>query len=311
MPPRRRRTLAPETVKLNVDEVRESIARAQRKQAALVVLQGSESEIGTHVMLDRAVTIGRDPKIELPLQDEGISRRHCRIAFDKDKGAFFIEDLGSTNGTLLNGKRLQAPKKLEAGDRIYLGACVVKFTYSDALEVGYHAQMDVLVGTDDLTGLIAKRRFDAAYVRAVEEARRMRAPLAVMMLDLDGLKLINDTHGHPVGAHTIAEVGKIIGQVVVASTAPPAASAATSSPPSCPASASATARASARASARCVAGHRFEKDGVVVRPTISIGVSAYPDDGATAELLAAPRRRGAVPRQEDRSRSGAHVSERQ
>ena len=175
MPPRRRRTLAPETVKLNVDEVRESIARAQRKQAALVVLQGSESEIGTHVMLDRAVTIGRDPKTELPLQDEGISRRHCRIAFDKEKAPFFIEDLGSTNGTLLNGKRLQAAKKLEAGDRIYLGACVVKFTYSDALEVGYHAQMDVLVGTDDLTGLIAKRRFDAAFVRAVEEARRMRA----------------------------------------------------------------------------------------------------------------------------------------
>jgi diguanylate cyclase (GGDEF)-like protein len=284
MPPRRRRTLAPETVKLNVDEVRESIARAQRKQAALVVLQGSESEIGTHVMLDRAVTIGRDPKTELPLQDEGISRRHCRIAFDKEKSAFFIEDLGSTNGTLLNGKRLQAPKKLEAGDRIYLGACVVKFTYSDALEVGYHAQMDVLVGTDDLTGLIAKRRFDAAYVRAVEEARRMRAPLAVMMLDLDGLKLINDTHGHPVGAHTIAEVGKLIGQVV----SPHGAACRFGGDefaaflPNLGKRDGAKVGETIRA---CVAGHRFEKDGVVVRPTISIGVSAYPEDGATAELL--------------------------
>jgi diguanylate cyclase (GGDEF)-like protein len=284
MPPRRRRTLAPETVKLNVDEVRESIARAQRKQAALVVLQGSESEIGTHIMLDRAVTIGRDPKTELPLQDEGISRRHCRIYFDKEKGAFFIEDLNSTNGTLLNGKRLQGTKKLEAGDRIYLGACVVKFTYSDALEVGYHAQMDVLVGTDDLTGLIAKRRFDAAYVRAVEEARRMRAPLAVMMLDLDGLKQINDTHGHPVGAYTIAEVGKLIGQVVSTHGA------------ACRFGGDEFAaflpnlgkRDGARVGEtirQLVAGHRFEKDGVVVRPTISIGVSAFPDDGATADLL--------------------------
>src|SRR5260370_23283668 len=151
MPRRRRRTLAPETVKLNVEEVRESIARAQRKQAALVVLQGSESEIGTHVMLDRPVTVGRDPKIELSLQDEGISRRHCRIFFDKDKGTFFLEDLESTNGTLLNGKRFQGAKRLEGGDRIYLCACVVKFTFSDALEVCYHAQMDVLVRTDDLT----------------------------------------------------------------------------------------------------------------------------------------------------------------
>jgi diguanylate cyclase (GGDEF)-like protein len=284
MPPRRRRTLAPETVKLNVDEVRESIARAQRKQAALVVLQGSESEIGTHVMLDKPVTLGRDPKAELTLQDEGISRRHCRIAFEKEKSAFFIEDLGSTNGTLLNGKRLQAPKKLEAGDRIYLGACVVKFTYSDALEVGYHAQMDVLVGTDDLTGLIAKRRFDAAYVRAVEEARRMRAPLAVMMLDLDGLKRINDTHGHPVGAHTIAEVGKLIGQVV----SPHGAACRFGGDEFAAFLPNLGKRDGARVGETvraCVAGHRFEKDGVVVRPTISIGVSAFPDDGSAADVL--------------------------
>ena len=284
MPPRRRRTLAPETVKLNVDEVRDSIARAQRKQAALVVLQGSESEIGTHVMLDKPVTIGRDPKTELPLQDEGISRRHCRIAFDKEKGAFFIEDLNSTNGTLLNGKRLQATKKLEAGDRIYLGACVVKFTYSDALEVGYHAQMDVLVGTDDLTGLIAKRRFDAAFVRAVDEARRMRAQLAVMMLDLDGLKLINDTHGHPVGAHTIAEVGKLIGQVV----SPHGAACRFGGDEFAAFLPKFGKRDGAKIGETIralVAGHRFEKDGIVVRPTISIGVSAYPEDGATADLL--------------------------
>jgi len=261
MPPRRRRTLAPETVKLNVDEVRDSIARAQRKQAALVVLQGSESEIGTHVMLDRPITIGRDPKIELPLQDEGISRRHCRIYFDKEKGTFFIEDLGSTNGTLLNGKRLQAQKKLEAGDRIYLGACVVKFTFSDALEVGYHAQMDVLVGTDDLTGLIA-----------------------VMMLDLDGLKLINDTHGHPVGAHTIAEVGKLIGTVVSEHGAACrfGGDEFAAFLPNLGKRDGAKVGVTIRA---CVASHRFEKDGVVVRPTISIGVSAYPEDGATAELL--------------------------
>jgi diguanylate cyclase (GGDEF)-like protein len=284
MPPRRRRTLAPETVKLNVDEVRDSIARAQRKQAALVVLQGSESEIGTHLMLDRPVTIGRDPKIELTLQDEGISRRHCRIAFNAEKSAFFIEDLGSTNGTLLNGKRVQAPKKLEAGDRIYVGACVVKFTYSDALEVGYHAQMDVLVGTDDLTGLIAKRRFDAAYVRAVEEARRMRAPLAVMMLDLDGLKLINDTHGHPVGAHTIAEVGRIIGQIV----SPHGAACRFGGDEFAAFLPNLGKRDGLKVGETIrafVAGHRFEKDGVVVRPTISIGVSAYPEDGASADLL--------------------------
>src|SRR3954468_5281401 len=127
--PRRRRTAGSETIKLNVSEVRDSIARAQHKQPALVVLQGSESDIGTHVVLDKTVTLGRDPMVELPLQDEGISRRHCRVVSD-DK-LFFVEDLNSTNGTLLNGERLQGRTVLNAGDRIYLGACVVKFTDCD------------------------------------------------------------------------------------------------------------------------------------------------------------------------------------
>jgi diguanylate cyclase (GGDEF)-like protein len=284
MPPRRRRTLAPETVKLNVDEVRDAIARAGRKQAALVVLQGSESEIGTHVLLDRPVTIGRDPKIELPLQDEGISRRHCRVFNDKDKEQFVVEDLNSTNGTLLNGKRVSGKARLEPGDRIFLGACVVKFTWSDELEVGYHAQMDALVGTDDLTGLIAKRRFDAAFARAVDDARLTRSALAVMMLDLDGLKLINDTHGHPVGAYTIAEVGKLIGRVI----SPRGAACRFGGDEFAaylPGVSKREAKQLGEAIRALVAGHRFDKEGAVVKPTISIGVSVFPDDGATAERL--------------------------
>ena len=280
--PRRRRTLASETMKLNVSEVRESIARAQRKLAALVVLQGSESDIGTHVLLEKPVTIGRDPAVELPLQDEGISRRHCRIVPEGEH--YYLEDLRSTNGTLLNGERVEERVALKAGDRIYLGACVVKFTHSDALEVRYHAQMDALVGTDDLTGLIAKRRFDAAYVRALDTARTLKRPLAVMMLDLDGLKQINDTWGHPVGAHTIAEVGKIICAVV----APMGFACRFGGDefaaflPGLDKTAGKDVGESIRAR---IAEHKFQKESVVVKPTISIGVAAFPDDARTADVL--------------------------
>jgi diguanylate cyclase (GGDEF)-like protein len=235
-------------------------------------------------MLDRAVTIGRDPKIELPLQDEGISRRHCRITFEKDKTQFVVEDLGSTNGTLLNGKKVTGKQRLSGGDRIYLGACVVKFTYSDELEVGYHAQMDALVGTDDLTGLIAKRRFDAAFVRAVDDARHMRKGLAVMMLDLDGLKQINDTHGHPVGAYTIAEVGKLIGRII----SPRGAACRFGGDEFAafmPGVAKREAKQIGESIRAAVNGHHFEKGGAVVKPTISIGISLFPDDGDSAELL--------------------------
>ncbi len=279
---RRRRSGAAETIKLNVHDVRESIARKQRKLAALIVLQGAESDIGQHVLLDRQVTLGRDPVVELPLADDGISRRHCAVIPNADH--YVVEDLKSTNGTLLNGQKLDGRKRLEPGDRIYLGGCVVKFTHSDELEVGYHVQMDTLVGTDDLTGLIAKRRFDALYLRALESARHARKPLTVMMLDMDGLKTINDTHGHPVGAHAIAEVGKIIG-VVIAEHGAACRFGGDEFAAFLPGIDKSTGLGIGEEIRSNVAQHDFQKDGVVINPTISIGIAAFPEDGRTADLL--------------------------
>jgi diguanylate cyclase (GGDEF)-like protein len=281
--PRRRRTQGSETIKLNVEEVRDNIARAQRKQAALVVLQGSESDIGTHVILDKPVTMGRDPLVELPLQDEGISRKHCRVL--ADEGKFFVEDLKSTNGTLLNGERIDGRRVLNAGDRIYLGACVIKFTDSDALEVRYHAQMDALVGYDDLTGLIAKRRFDAAYVRALDAARTRKQPLSVLMLDMDGLKMINDTHGHPVGAYAIAEVGKIIGEVISGAEGAACRFGGDEFAAFLPGVNKGDGTTLGETIRTRINDHKFEKDGVVLKPTISIGVAAFPDDAKMPDVL--------------------------
>jgi diguanylate cyclase (GGDEF)-like protein len=281
--PRRRRTQGSETIKLSVDELKSSIAKAQRKQPALVVIQGSESDIGTHVLLDRPVTLGRDPAVELPLQDDGISRRHCRVV--GEEGQFFVEDLKSTNGTLLNGARMSGRKPLSAGDRIYLGSCVVKFTDSDAVEVGYHAQMDALIGYDDLTGLIAKRRFDAAYVRALDTARQRKRPLSVLMLDMDGLKLINDTYGHPVGAYTIAEVGKIIGTIISSAEGAACRFGGDEFAAFLPGVEKDAGLALGEDIRKKINKHKFEANGVVLKPTISIGVAAFPEDGRAAEVL--------------------------
>ena len=105
------------------------------------------------------------------------------------------------------------------------------------------------------------------------------------MLDLDGLKLINDTHGHPIGAHTIAEVGKIIGTVV----SPHGAACrfggdefAAFLPDARQARRRQGRRDHPRAGGRAIASRRTASS---CEPTISIGVSAFPEDGPTAELL--------------------------
>lgn len=58
------------------------------------------------------------------------------------------------------------------------------------------ATFELLATTDDLTGLANRRRFHQELEREQAAARRYRSPLSLLLLDLDGLKAINDTYGH-------------------------------------------------------------------------------------------------------------------
>jgi hypothetical protein len=73
-----------------------------------------------------ATVLGRGPDCEVSLSSSRISRRHCRI--ENSDGACFVEDLGSTNGTLLNGHPLEARTPLVDGDILSLGGETVVFT---------------------------------------------------------------------------------------------------------------------------------------------------------------------------------------
>jgi RNA polymerase subunit RPABC4/transcription elongation factor Spt4 len=79
----------------------------------LVALDGSRTE------LSRALTIGRDAENDLALDDVSVSRRHARIEIVA--GRALIEDVGSSHGTFLDGRRISAPEELRAGSRIQLG----------------------------------------------------------------------------------------------------------------------------------------------------------------------------------------------
>jgi len=76
------------------------------------------------IRVDAAVTIGRAPECELRIDDTYASQQHARV-FGK-AGSWYVEDLGSTNGTYVNEQRLAAPAMLTAGDRIRVGTTVVE-----------------------------------------------------------------------------------------------------------------------------------------------------------------------------------------
>lgn len=69
------------------------------------------------------LTIGRDSSNEVTINDAEVSRRHARLTFQG--GKFVLEDLGSTNGTFVNGQRLAGPRVLKAGEVVSFGEQIV------------------------------------------------------------------------------------------------------------------------------------------------------------------------------------------
>jgi predicted component of type VI protein secretion system len=83
------------------------------------------------------ITIGRDSTNGVAINDAEVSRRHARLNFQG--GKYVLEDLGSTNGTFVNGQRLAGPVVLKPGDVVSLGEQIVLMY--DAINVDPGATM--------------------------------------------------------------------------------------------------------------------------------------------------------------------------
>lgn len=99
--------------------------------AQLVILVGSDA--GRRFSLGGSLIIGRDPDADVVLRDDGASRRHAKI-LRNGRGGFAIYDLGSRNGTFVNGIKVEQAD-LNSGDKIAMGAeTIFLFTHHDRYE---------------------------------------------------------------------------------------------------------------------------------------------------------------------------------
>jgi pSer/pThr/pTyr-binding forkhead associated (FHA) protein len=92
--------------------------KGDKPPRSLVVLDDRGNKVKT-VSLDVNLQIGRAEACQVRLEDTYISSFHARI-FRRDDG-WYVEDLGSTNGTYLNQRRVTSPAELRAGDRLKVG----------------------------------------------------------------------------------------------------------------------------------------------------------------------------------------------
>lgn len=86
---------------------------------ALAVTAGPAELLGVKVPLSARVVIGRAPDADLVIADDFVSTHHTAVSPD-GTGAL-VEDLGSTNGTFVNGQRVAAPVSMKTGDVLEVG----------------------------------------------------------------------------------------------------------------------------------------------------------------------------------------------
>jgi hypothetical protein len=103
-----------------LSEPLEENAAAQRSKRALLIYDGRRL-----VVPARGATLGRSRECDIVVEDANVSRRHAEV---RPRGsAWVLSDLGSTNGTRLNGRTIHTPEVLQPGDEIEVGSSLITF----------------------------------------------------------------------------------------------------------------------------------------------------------------------------------------
>jgi hypothetical protein len=103
-------------------------AEPERTDAFLVVQEGGGLNKGDHFDLFGGISLGRSADADLRIDDRYASGFHARV-FSRG-GGYFVEDLNSTNGTLLNSQELHGEAELRPGDLIRIGDTEFRFEVS-------------------------------------------------------------------------------------------------------------------------------------------------------------------------------------
>ncbi|KPK11318.1 MAG: diguanylate cyclase [Myxococcales bacterium SG8_38] len=200
-----RRTSGSQTVLTDVGEAR--APRSASGNGILIIIYGDD--LGRRVRVGtEPLIIGRSPQCEIQIDQESVSRNHCRVRFDGSE--FLVRDLGSTNGTYVNDNLVDEEGRLRHGDQLKVGRTILKFIVGDDIEADYHEEIYRLMTTDGLTQLHNKRHFDEMLDREVARAKRYKRSFSLLVFDIDHFKTINDRFGHLAGDAVLRQLGAVL-----------------------------------------------------------------------------------------------------
>ncbi|CAN5129023.1 hypothetical protein BH11MYX1_BH11MYX1_45870 [soil metagenome] len=168
--------------------------------AYLVIVRGTN--VGTTLAVTGpTVVIGRGIGADLRIDDEGVSRLHCKLHVKPDM--VFVEDLGSRNGTFCNGERIALGlRQLNEGDRLQIGsALVMRLTYAD--QPTSDARED---SNDPVTGARSRRHLMTWLETEVAANLTRTTPLSLVLVHVDRFTDIQADHGQPVLDAIMADI---------------------------------------------------------------------------------------------------------
>jgi len=199
----------------DVETAREALMRgSEQVRPVLIVLAGLQ-EGAIFGIYGPETVIGRGRRAEIEMHDDGVSRRHCAILCDNIDNAdempqCFIEDLGSSNGTQLNGERVTGRMPLSQKDRITIGSTVVGFFLRSEGELRRNESMYEWATRDALTGLDNRHQFLYGLRHHLALAKRRDEALSLLLIDVDHFKRINDQCGHDVGDRALRHLADVM-----------------------------------------------------------------------------------------------------
>jgi two-component system cell cycle response regulator len=156
--------------------------------------------------------LGRGREAQVRIDDGGASRAHARIS--EIGGRYVLEDLGSTNGTFVDGRRIERAE-LKSGDRIHMGPHIVlSFAILDAQAERITKQLYESSVRDPLTRAFNRRYLVERLASEAAYAQRHKTPLGLILMDLDLFKRVNDTHGHLAGDEVLREVSALVQRLI-------------------------------------------------------------------------------------------------
>lgn len=194
------------------DQIGDKLSSGQPAKPCLTALTGSATGQVFKLQFGETV-LGRATGCGVRLNDEGISRQHARAR--DDNGRAWLEDLGSRNGTFVNGVKISTPTELREGDKIQVGSStVLRFGYQDDLDESFHENLLSSALRDGLTKLFNKRYLMDRLDSELKFAQRHQTAISLLLLDLDHFKKVNDTHGHLAGDSVLAMVAAALAKAV-------------------------------------------------------------------------------------------------